>query len=52
MKLKSIKLKFLFRLLAMFDVLFSEKFELITFDKMGKQKSKTKFDKNEIDNLK
>jgi len=47
---KAMKLKFWFRLFAMFDVLFSEKFELITWNKKGEQKSKTKFSKTEIDN--
>ena len=48
--LKAMKLKFWFRLLAMFDVLFAEKFELKTWNKKGEPKSKTKFSKTEIDN--
>ena len=44
------KLKFWFRLFAMFDVLFAERFELTTWNKKGEQKAKTKFCKNEIDN--
>ena len=47
---KAIKLKFWFRLFAMFDVLFAERFELTTWNKKGEQKSKTKFCKTEIDN--
>ncbi len=47
---KAMKLKFWFRLFAMFDVLFAEKFELTTWNKKGEQKAKTKFWKTEIDN--
>lgn len=47
---KAMKMKFLLRLFAMFDVIFSEKFELITWNKKGEQKSNTKFSKSEIDN--
>ena len=47
---KAMKLKFWFRLFAMFDVLFSERFELTTYNKKGEQKAKTKFCKTEIDN--
>ena len=47
---KSMKLKFWFRLFAMFDVLFAERFELTTWNKKGEQKAKTKFCKTEIDN--
>lgn len=47
---KAMKFKFWFRLFAMFDVLFAERFELTTFDEKGEQKSKTKFCKTEIDN--
>jgi hypothetical protein len=47
---KAIKLKFWFRLFAMFDVLFAERFELTTWNKKGEQKAKTKFCKTEIDN--
>lgn len=48
---KAWKLKFLFRLFAMFDVLFAPKFELTTYRKDGSQSAKTKFDKAEIENL-
>jgi hypothetical protein len=47
---KAMKLKFWFRLFAMFDVLFAERFELTTWNKKGEQKAKTKFCKSEIDN--
>ena len=47
---KAWKMKFWFRLFAMFDVLFAEKFELTTWNKKGVQKAKTKFWKTEIDN--
>jgi hypothetical protein len=47
---KAMKLKFWFRLFAMFDVLFAERFELTTWNKKGEQKAKTKFCKTEIDN--
>ena len=47
---KAWKLKFWFRLLAIFDVLFAPKFELTTYRKDGSQSAKTKFDKAEIDN--
>ena len=47
---KAMKLKFWFRLFAMIDVLFAEKFELTTWNKKGEQKAKTKFSKTEIDN--
>lgn len=47
---KAMKLKFWFRLFAMFDVLFAERFELTTWNKKGEQKAKTKFCKAEIDN--
>lgn len=50
--IKPMKLKFLLRLFAMLDVLFADKFELTTWDKKGEQKSKTRFSKTEIDNLK
>lgn len=48
--LKAWKLKFWFRLFAVLDVLFAERFELTTWNKKGEQKAKTKFDKSEIDN--
>ena len=47
---KACKMKFWFRLFAMFDVLFAEKFELTTWNKKCEQKAKTKFCKTEIDN--
>jgi hypothetical protein len=47
---KAMRLKFLFRLFSMFDVLFAERFELTTWNKKGEQKAKTKFCKTEIDN--
>ncbi|TVZ59240.1 hypothetical protein NA63_1767 [Flavobacteriaceae bacterium MAR_2010_105] len=47
---KAMKLKFWLRLFAMFDVIFSERFELTTWNKKGEQKAKTKFCKSEIDN--
>lgn len=47
---RATKMKFWFRLFAMFDVLFAEKFELTTWNKKGEQKAKTKFSKSEIDN--
>jgi hypothetical protein len=47
---KAMKLKFWFRLFAMFDVLFAERFELTTWNKKGEQKAKAKFCKTEIDN--
>lgn len=47
---KAMRMKFLFRLFAMFDVLFAERFELTTWNKKGEQKAKTKFCKSEIDN--
>ena len=47
---KAMKLKFWFRLFAMFDVLFAERFELTTWNRKGEQKAKTKFCKTEIDN--
>lgn len=47
---KAWKLKFWFRLFAMFDVLFAPKFELTTYRKDGTQLTITKFDKAEIEN--
>lgn len=47
---KAMKMMFWFRLLSVFDVLFSERFELTTWNKKGEQKSKTKFCKKEIKN--
>ena len=43
------RLKFLLRFYAVFEVIFSERFELTTWYDNGQQKSKTKFCKNEID---
>ncbi len=45
--MKAIRMIITFRLLAVIDVLFSERFELTTY-KDGKQTAKTKFDKKEI----
>jgi hypothetical protein len=47
---KAMKLNFWFRLFAMFDVLFAERFELTTWNTRGEQKAKTKFCKSEINN--
>lgn len=47
---KALKLKFWFRLFAMLDVLFAERFELTTWNKQEERTSKTKFSKSEIDN--
>lgn len=47
--LKAMRLKFLLRFYAVFEVIFSERFELTTWYNNGQQKSKTKFCKNEID---
>lgn len=47
MKWKNRKLILSFRILAVFDVLFSDKFELIKYDK-DRVKGITKFDYNEI----
>ena len=44
------RLKFLLRFYAVFDVVFSDRFEITTWYNNGQQKSKTKFCKNEIDN--
>jgi len=49
-RMKALKMIFCFRILAMFDVLFAEKFELTTWNKEGRQTSKTKFWKTEIKN--
>lgn len=48
--MKALKMIFLFRFLAMFDVLFAERFELTTWNKEGRQTSKTKFSRSEIKN--
>lgn len=48
MGIKSFKIKFFLRLSAVFDVIFSEKFELTTWDKKGNRKSKTTFWRKEI----
>lgn len=47
---KAAKMKFLFRFFAMLDVLFAPKFELQTYRKDGSEKTRTRFDKAEIDN--
>jgi hypothetical protein len=47
---KASKLKFSLRLLAIFDVLLAERFELTTWDKKGVHQNTTKFSKTEIDN--
>lgn len=44
-------IKFWLRFLAVIDVLFVEKFELKTWNKSGRQTSKTTFWKSEIDNM-
>lgn len=46
--MKALKMIFWFRFLAILDVLFAERFELITWNKEGRQTSKTKFWKSEI----
>jgi len=46
--MKAFKLKFAFRFLAVIDVIFAERFELITY-KDNKQIAKTKFCKKEIE---
>jgi len=46
---KAMRLKFWFRIMAITDVLFSEKFELQTWNKKGEETGKTKFWKTEID---
>ncbi len=48
MSFKAIKTIFWFRFFSVFDVLFSERFELTTWDKEGRQTSKTKFSRREI----
>lgn len=52
MSFKKFKLKLAFRVLAVFDVLTSSKFELITYGKDGLKKTTTRFDKQEINNSK
>ncbi len=49
-KMKALKMIFAFRFLAMLDVLFAERFELTTWNKEGRQTSKTKFSRSEIKN--
>ncbi len=49
--MKALKLIFWFRFFAVFDVLFAEKFELKTWNKDGRETSKTKFCKTEIKNI-
>lgn len=48
MGFKAIKTIFWFRFFAVLDVLFSEEFELETWDKNGNRKSKTAFSRTEI----
>ena len=48
--MKALKMIFWFRFLAVFDVLFAEKFELTTWNKEGRETSKTNFWKTEIKN--
>jgi len=48
MKTKSFITILQFRLFALIDVLFSEKFELTTWNKKGVQTSKTRFCRTEI----
>ena len=50
--MKKFRLKLFLRLSAILDVIVSEKFELTTWDKKGRQTSKTKFCKTDINNLK
>lgn len=52
LRLQKFWFKFLFRFLAVLDVLFSPKFELTTWNKAGEQKTKTRFDAKEIDEAK
>ena len=47
-KMKALIRIFWFRFFAVFDVLFSEKFELTTWNKDGFQTSQTKFWRSEI----
>lgn len=49
-KMKALKRIFWFRFFAILDVLFAEKFELTTWNKEGRQTSKTKFWRSEIKN--
>lgn len=48
MGIKALRIKLFLRLTAIFDVMFSEKFELTTWDKEGNRKSKTTFWRKEI----
>lgn len=47
--MKAFKMKFWFRLFAVYDVLFCEKFELKTWNKKGIPTVSTKFCKSEIE---
>lgn len=47
--MEKIWIKLWLRLFAVCDVIFCEKFELTTWDKSGRQTSKTKFWKTEIE---
>jgi hypothetical protein len=51
-KLKKRKLIFTYRFLSVLDVLFSNRFELTTFNEDGTKENRTKFDKKEILNIK
>lgn len=48
--MKAIIMIFWFRFFAVIDVLFAERFELTTWNKEGRQTSKTKFSRSEIKN--
>lgn len=51
LRMKSFMMIFWFRIFAVYDVLFSEKFELTTYNKSGRQTAKTQFCKSEINNM-
>lgn len=48
MKIKARKMILFFRIAALFDVLFSRRFDLTTYSKEGRRKASTHFDKQEI----
>lgn len=50
MKFKARKYIFFFRLFAIVDVMFADKFELIKYNRAGVKLATTKFDKEEIIN--
>lgn len=52
MKTANIWLIFKFRLFSVVDVMFSEKFKLVTYGKYGEVKTTTHFDENEIKRVK